>query len=64
MHNLLRQGMDVTEVKRLLYAGGAVVAWRLGLKLGAGKKKVAKKPAPAQPTGKKSLPPKAPRITR
>lgn len=44
MHNLLRQGMDCTEVNRLLYAGGAVVALRLGLKLGAGKKKAAKKP--------------------
>ena len=44
MHNLLRQGMDVTEVNRLLYAGGAVVALRLGLKLGAGKKAAAKKP--------------------
>ena len=44
MHNLLSQGMGVTQVNRLLYAGGAVVALRLGLKLGAGKKGKAKKP--------------------
>ena len=44
MHNLLVQGMNVTQVNRLLYAGSAVVALRLGLKLGAGKKKQAKDP--------------------
>ena len=44
MHNLVEQGMGVTQVNRLLYAGGAVVALRLGLKLGAGKKRLAKKP--------------------
>ena len=44
MHNLLVQGMNVTQVNRLLYAGGAVVAMRLGLKLGAGKKRQAKDP--------------------
>ena len=44
MHNLLWQGMGVTEVNRLLYAGGAVVALRLGMKLGKGKKGKAKKP--------------------
>ena len=44
MHNLLRQRLGVTEVNRLLYAGGAVVALRLGLKLGGGKKAKAKKP--------------------
>ena len=38
MHNLLWQGMRVTEVNRLLYAGGAVVALRMGLKLGAKKR--------------------------
>ena len=44
VHNLLWQGMGVTEVNRLLYAGGAVVALRLGLKLGTRKKGKAKKP--------------------
>ena len=44
MHNLLVQGMNVTQVNRLLYAGGAVVAMRLGLKLGAGKRRQAKDP--------------------
>ena len=44
MHNLVEQGMDVTHVNRVLYAGGAVVALRLGLKLGAGKRKQAKDP--------------------
>ena len=43
MHNLIRQDMSVTEVNRLLYAGGAVVALRLGLKLGVGKKTDVKK---------------------
>ena len=38
MHNLLWQGMRVTDVNRLLYAGGAVVALRMGLKLGAKKR--------------------------
>ena len=33
MHNVLRQSMSTTEANRLLYAGGAVVALRLGLKL-------------------------------
>ena len=44
MHNLLWQGMGVTQVNRLLYAGGVVVALRLGLKLGMGKKGKAQKP--------------------
>ena len=44
MHNLIFQGMSVTEVNRLLYAGGAVVALRLGLKLGVGKRAEVKKP--------------------
>ena len=36
--NLLWQGMWVTQVNRLLYAGGAHVASRMGLKLGAKKR--------------------------
>ena len=44
MHNLLWRGMLVGDVNRLLYAGGAVVALRLGLKLGKRKKGKAKKP--------------------
>ena len=44
MHNLLKQKMNVTEVNRLLYAGGAVVALRLGLKLGVGRRAEVKKP--------------------
>ena len=44
MHNVIRQDMNVTEVNRLLYAGGAVVAIRLGMKLGMGKKTAVKKP--------------------
>ena len=44
MHNLVERGMDVTQVNRLLYSGGAVVALRLGLKLGAGKKRQVQKP--------------------
>ena len=44
MHNLLWQGMGVTQVNRLLYAGGVVVALRLGLKLGMGKKGKTQKP--------------------
>ena len=45
MHNLLWQGMRVTEVNRLLYAGGAVVALRMGLKLGGKKRgQAAQKP--------------------
>ena len=38
MHNLLWQGMRITEVNRLLYAGGAVVALQMGLNLGAKKR--------------------------
>jgi len=44
MHNLLWQGMEVTEVNRLLYAGGVVVAMRLGLKVGTVKKGKMMKP--------------------
>ena len=44
MHNLLWQGMGVTEVNRLLYAGGVVVAMRLGLKVGTVKKGKMMKP--------------------
>ena len=44
MHNVLRVGMDVTEVNRLLYAGGIVVARRLGLKFEEGKKAEQRKP--------------------
>ena len=44
LHNLLRQGMGVTQVNRLLYAGGAVVTLRLGLKLCTCKKGKTKKP--------------------
>ena len=44
MHNLLWKGMGVARVNRLLYAGGAVVALRLGLKLGRRKKGKAMKP--------------------
>ena len=44
LHNLIRRGMDVTEVNRILYSGGVVVAQRLGLKIGAGKKAEEKKP--------------------
>ena len=38
LHNLVREGMSVTEVNRLLYVGAYMVAERLG-KLGNGKKK-------------------------
>ena len=38
MHNLVWDGMSVTDVNRLLYAGGVVVARRLGLKIGGGKR--------------------------
>ena len=38
LNNLVRDGMEVTEVNRLLYVGAFVVAERLGL-LGKGKKK-------------------------
>ena len=45
MHNMLWQGMRVGEVNRLLYAGSAVVALRMGLKLGARKRgQAAQKP--------------------
>ena len=44
MHNLLKPNMDVTEVNRLLYAAGVVVARRLGMKVGNGKKEVKEKP--------------------
>ena len=44
MHNVVRKGMDVSEVNRLLYAGGIVVAMRLGLKIGKGKKAELQKP--------------------
>ena len=38
LHNLVREGMSVTEVNRLLYVGAYIVAERLG-KLGKGKKR-------------------------
>ena len=44
MHNLVREGMGVTEVNRVLYAGGVVVATRLGLKVGRGNMSEGKKP--------------------
>ena len=44
MHNLVWKGMGVTDVNRLLYAGGVVVAQRLGLKVGNRSKEEAKKP--------------------
>ena len=44
MHNLLWNGMGVTDVNRLLYAGGVVVAQRLGLKVRSGSKAEMKKP--------------------
>ena len=44
MHNLISENMNVTDVNRLLYAGGAVVALRLGMNLGAGKRAEMKKP--------------------
>ena len=44
MHNMISQNMHVTDINRLLYAGGAVVALRLGLKLGGGKRAEMKKP--------------------
>ena len=44
MHNLVWDGMSVTDVNRLLYAGGVVVAQRLGLKVGSGKKTEMMKP--------------------
>ena len=40
MHNIVKDGMGVTEVNRLLYTAGIVVTSRLGLKLGDGKKAV------------------------
>ena len=39
MHNIVEDGMGVTEVNRLLYTAGIVVASRLGLKVGGGGKK-------------------------
>ena len=44
MHNLIRKGMDVTEVNRLLYSGGVVVAKRLGMTIGKKKRKAPQKP--------------------
>ena len=44
MHNLLSNGMNVTCLNRLLYAGSAVVTTRLGFKLGKGTKAEEKKP--------------------
>ena len=44
MHNVVREGMTVTEVNRLLYVAPVVVAERLGLKVGGGKKAEQKKP--------------------
>ena len=44
MHNVISENMTVTDVNRLLYAGGAVVALRLGMKLGGGKRAEKKKP--------------------
>ena len=44
MHNIVEDGMGVTEVNRLLYTAGMVVASRLGLKLGGGQKAERKKP--------------------
>ena len=44
MHNLVSDGMSLTRVNRLYYTGGAVVALRLGLKLGGRRKKEPKKP--------------------
>ena len=38
IHNLVRPGMNVSEINRLLYAAGVVVAKRLGMKFGNGKK--------------------------
>ena len=44
MHNLLMQGMNVTQVKRPLYTRGAVVTLCLGVKLGASTNRQAKDP--------------------
>ena len=44
MHNLLENGMNVTDVNRLLYAGSIVVTLRLGYKVGKVTKSEAKKP--------------------
>ncbi len=44
LHNVVQEGMGVTEVNRLLYAAGMVVAERLGLKTEKGKKAEQKKP--------------------
>ena len=44
MHNLVSEGMTVTEVNRLLYVAPVVVAERLGLKVAGGKKAEQKKP--------------------
>ena len=43
MHNIVEDGMGVTEVNRLLYTAGIVVASRLGLKIGGGGKKAERK---------------------
>ena len=44
MHNLLSDGMNVTDLNRLLYAGSTVVTRRLGFKIGKGSKSEEKKP--------------------
>ena len=45
MHNLVKKGMSVTQINRLLYTGAYVVAGRLGLiKKKKGKRKENKKP--------------------
>ena len=44
MHNEMRESMSVIEVNKLLYGGGAVIALRLRLKLGVGKRAEVKKP--------------------
>ena len=44
MHNLIRPNIDVSGINRLLYAAGVVVARRLGLRFGNGKKAEERKP--------------------
>ena len=44
IHNLCWKGMGITEVNRLLYAGGVVVAMRLGMKVGKVERREKKKP--------------------
>ena len=44
MHNLLSNGMNVTCLNRLLYAGSVVVTTRLGFKIGKGTKTEKKNP--------------------